>query len=94
MANLRLDGTGLRGAFEESCCQLFRRAPEVPVNSRYRRVRGDGGDGGVKAFWTFPAGEAWGLQAKFFDTLGSNQKAQLTESVRQAAKPKATTMME
>ncbi|MBB5048552.1 hypothetical protein HNR60_003319 [Rhodopseudomonas rhenobacensis] len=30
-------------------------------------------------------GEVWGLQAKFFDTLGAKQKTQLTESVRQAA---------
>src|SRR5689334_17482088 len=85
IANLRLDVTGLRGAFEEFCCQLFRRAPEVPANSRYRRVRGDGGDGGVEALWMLPAAEVWGLQAKFFDTLGSKQKTQLTESVRQAA---------
>lgn len=85
MANLRLDATGVRGAFEEFCCQLFRRAPEVSAaNSRYRRVRGDGGDGGVEAIWTLPAHEVWGLQAKFFSTLGAKQKEQLTESVRQA----------
>ncbi len=83
--NLRLDTTGLRGAFEEFCCQLFRRAPEIPNNSQYRRVRGDGGDGGVEALWTLPAAEVWGLQAKFFDTLGASQKTNLTESVRQAA---------
>ena len=85
IANLRLDATGVRGAFEAFCCQLFRRAPEVVPNSRYRRVRGDGGDGGVEAFWTVPSGNVWGLQAKFFDALGTKQKAQLTESVRQAA---------
>jgi hypothetical protein len=84
MADLRLDATGSRGAFEEFCCQMFRRAPEAPANGRYRRVRGDGGDGGVEALWIFPAGEAWGLQAKFFNTMGSNQKAQLAESVQQA----------
>jgi hypothetical protein len=84
MADLRLDATGLRGAFEEFCCQLFRRAPEVPANGLYRRIRGDGGDGGVEAVWSFSTGEAWGLQAKFFDTLGAKQKAQLAESVRQA----------
>ena len=85
LADLRLDATGVRGAFEEFCCQLFRRVPEVAANSRYRRVRGDGGDGGVEAFWTSPADKVWGLQAKFFDALGAKQKAQLTESVRQAA---------
>lgn len=55
------------------------------ANSRYRRVRGDGGDGGVEAIWTLPANEVWGLQAKFFGTLGAKQKEQLTESVHQAA---------
>jgi hypothetical protein len=85
IANLRLDATGLRGAFEEFCCQVFRRAPEIPGNSRYRRVRGDGGDGGVEALWTLPTSEVWGIQAKFFHTLGATQKTQLTESVRQAA---------
>src|SRR5271154_5853583 len=83
--NLRLDATGERGAFEGVCCQLFRRGPEIPANSHYRRIRGDGGDGGVEAIWTLSAGEVWGLQAKFFDTLGSKEKTQLTESVRQAA---------
>lgn len=84
MRDLRLDATGVRGAFEEFCCQLFRRAPEVNPNSRYRRIRGDGGDGGVEACWTTLAGDVWGLQAKFFDALGAKQKTQLTESVRQA----------
>ncbi|MGX4801483.1 hypothetical protein [Bradyrhizobium guangdongense] len=85
IANLRLDATGVRGAFEEFCCQLFRRAPEASVNSRYRRVRGDGGDGGVEAIWTLQTNEVWGLQTKFFDALGAKQKSQLAESVQQAA---------
>lgn len=32
-----------------------------------------------------PTATVWGIQAKFFDTLGANQKTNLTESVRQAA---------
>jgi hypothetical protein len=84
LANLRLDATGVRGAFEEFCCQLFRRMPDVPAGARYRRVRGDGGDGGVEATWTFAGGEVWGLQAKYFDRLGSSQKTQLAESIEQA----------
>jgi hypothetical protein len=85
LAKLRIDLEGIRGSFEEFCCQLFRRAPEVPSKSRFRRVFGAGGDGGVEASWTFPDEKVWGLQAKFFDKLGASQKAQLTESVRQAA---------
>jgi hypothetical protein len=83
--DLRAAEHGIRDSFEEFCCQLFRRAPEVPANSRYRRVRGEGGDAGVEALWMYPDDEVWGLQAKFFDTLGVKQKAQLKESVRQAA---------
>ena len=71
MDDLRLDVTGERAAFEEFCCQLFRRASELAAGSQYRRIRGDGGDGGVEAIWILPTGEVWGLQAKFFDTLGS-----------------------
>src|SRR5215831_9950850 len=85
LRDLRSSEYGIRDSFEEFCCQILRRAPEVPANSRYRRVRGVGGDGGVEAFWTFPNGEVWGLQAKFFDTLGAKQKAQLAKSLGQAA---------
>jgi hypothetical protein len=83
--DLRTAEHGIRDSFEEFCCQLFHRAPEIPANSRYRRVRGEGGDGGVEALWILPNDEVWGLQAKFFATLGVKQQLQLTESVRQAA---------
>jgi hypothetical protein len=82
---LRADAEGTRGSFEEFCCQLFRRAPDVPENSRRRRIHGAGGDGGVEATWTYPNQKVWGLQAKFFARLGSSEKAQLTESIKQAA---------
>ena len=85
LANLRVDTGGIRGSFEEFCCQLFRRAPEVPAKSRFRRIRGAGGDGGVEATWTFPDEKDWGVQAKFVEKLAANEKAQLSESVRQAA---------
>jgi hypothetical protein len=84
-ARLRSEAEGARGSFEELCCQLLRRAPDVPEQSRYRRIRGSGGDGGVEATWIYPDQKVWGLQAKFFDRLLSSEKAQLTESVRQAA---------
>jgi hypothetical protein len=83
--DLRTAEHGIRDSFEEFCCQLFRRAPEVHAHSRYRRVRGEGGDGGVEALWIAPNNGVWGLQAKFFTTLGAQQKAQLTKSVRQAS---------
>jgi hypothetical protein len=82
---LRSDAEGIRGSFEEFCCQLFRRAPEVPAKSRFRRIRGAGGDAGVEATWTVPDGKNWGLQAKFFDKLAASEKAQVTKSIMQAA---------
>jgi|HubBroStandDraft_6_1064221.scaffolds.fasta_scaffold200974_1 hypothetical protein len=85
ISNLRIDAEGIQASFEEFCCQLFRRAPEVPARSRPRRIRGAGGDGGVEATWTFQNEKVWGLQAKFFSKLGASEKGQLTESVRQAA---------
>jgi hypothetical protein len=85
LAKLRIDTEGIRGSFEELCCQLFRRAPEVSPKSRFRRIRGAGGDGGIEASWTSPDEKVWGVQAKFFDKLGASEKAQLAESVRQAA---------
>jgi hypothetical protein len=85
ISNLRIDAEGIQASFEELCCQLFRRAPEVPAKSRPRRIRGAGGDGGVEATWTFQNENVWGLQAKFFSKLGASEKGQLTESVRQAA---------
>lgn len=84
-AKLRADAEGIRASFEEFCCQLFHRAPDVPEKSCYRRIHGAGGDGGVEATWTYPNQKVWGLQAKFFARLGSSEKAQLTELVRQAA---------
>lgn len=75
---------GIKDSFEEFCCQLFRRAPEVPSASIYRRVHGAGGDGGVEAYWTLTDGTIWGVQAKFFLSLGSSERRQATESIMQA----------
>lgn len=85
ITNLRLDAEGIAASFEEFCCQLFHRAPEEPAKSGWRRIRGAGGDGGVEATWTLPNQNVWGLQAKFFNKLDASEKAQLTESVKQAA---------
>lgn len=83
--HLNTDVGGIRDAFEEFCCQLFRRAPEVPEKSTFYRFQGSGGDGGVEAIWTYPNEEIWGIQAKFFSKIKASEKAQITESIRQAA---------
>lgn len=75
---------GQREAFEELCCQIFRRSPEVPDGAIYRRFRGAGGDGGVEAIWRYSNGSVWGLQSKFFRSLGNGEKEQMRRSVQQA----------
>jgi hypothetical protein len=77
---------GQREAFEELCCQIFRRAPEVPSGAAvYRRFRGAGGDGGVEAIWRYSDGRVWGLQSKFFRSLGNSEKEQMRRSLQQAS---------
>jgi hypothetical protein len=52
-------------AFEELCCQLAA-AESVPAGSRWVRVRGSGGDGGVECYWVLPNGEEYAWQSKYF----------------------------
>lgn len=79
--NIRPQGTGQDEGFEEFCCQLARHAIQVPQGSRFIRLRGAGGDGGVECFWQLPSGEEWGWQAKYFFEL---DKRQLDNSVTTA----------
>jgi hypothetical protein len=68
-------------AFEEFCCQVARRAGDVPPGSKFTRYYGAGGDGGVECVWTLPNGEEWGWQAKYLFKLN---KPQLDKSVETA----------
>jgi hypothetical protein len=81
---IRPNATGTSGSFEELACQIFRRAPESPKGGIFHRIEGSGGDGGVEAIWKAPNGEIWGVQAKFFTSLGNSQKTQMKESLDQA----------
>ena len=81
---IRTKQNGLETAFEELVCQIFRRAPEAPVDGRFRRIEGSGGDGGVEAIWIAPNGIVWGIQAKNFNKLGDSQKKQMRKSLDQA----------
>jgi hypothetical protein len=85
-SRIRSFGTGQSDAFEELCCQIFRRLylSSLPSGSQFSRFRGSGGDGGVEAIWTLPNGEKWGLQAKYFYELESTQLRQMRESLVQA----------
>ena len=82
--NIRPFADGQRSAFEELCCQIARRAPEVLPQSTFYRFRGAGGDGGVEAIWESPSGSKWGFQAKFFMSLGFTQKREMEASLLKA----------
>lgn len=84
LKQLRPAINGLTSAFEELCCQLFRRAPDAPPGGRFRRILGAGGDGGVEAIWEVPNGAIWGLQTKLFWKLGASEKAQMKKSLDEA----------
>ena len=69
-----------RHGFEEFCVQLARRH-DAPAGSRFVRIEGAGGDGGVECYWELVGGTKWGYQSKLLDRL---DKKQLTNSVETA----------
>lgn len=77
-------------AFEELCCQLFEAwgygQNAVSRSWTYRKIRGNGGDGGIEAYWHDGEHDTFiGLQAKWFrTTLTSTQYRQLEKSIRTA----------
>lgn len=86
---------GLREAFEELCCQIFHRLPNIsdrnfqlPKGSQFQRFRGAGGDGGVEAIWILPNGDKWAIQSKYFerDKLENSQFNQMEDSLETAVK--------
>ena len=75
-----LDGSQ-RAGFEELCAQLAR--TETPVDAKFDRAGNP--DAGVECYCTFPGGDEWGWQAKYFvGALEGPQWNQLDRSVRTA----------
>ncbi len=69
-------------AFEKLSVQLLAHEP-VPDGSKF--VAKGSPDAGVEALWTFPNGDEWGIQSKFFlNALTENQWAQIQESFHNA----------
>ena len=66
--------------FEELCAQLAR--AEVPPGTRFERKGTP--DAGVECFAVFRDGSEWGWQAKYFNSFGNSQWAQINESVKTA----------
>ena len=71
-------------SFEALSVQLFRSSCAAPVGSTFVSLRGDGGDGGVEAYFRAPSGEVLGVQTKYFFQLRAAELSQIAES-REAA---------
>jgi len=81
--SIRTFNEGRSAAFEEFCCHIARRDPDVPADSVFHRFRGAGGDGGVECIYILPTGEKWGWQAKYIFDF-KRVKQTLTESITTA----------
>jgi hypothetical protein len=71
-------------SFEALAVQLFRYSCDVSQGSSFYSLRGDGGDGGVEAYFRTPSGAVLGVQAKYFFQLGSKELGQISKSVTAA----------
>lgn len=71
-------------SFEALAVQLFRKTCRVPTNSTFISLRGDGGDGGVEAYFRSPDGAVFGVQAKYFFQLASAELTQIDSSLKAA----------
>lgn len=71
-------------SFEALTVQLFRRTCVSPPGSSFISLRGDGGDGGVEAYYRTPTGDVLGMQAKYFFQLGTGELEQISGSLEAA----------
>ncbi|UVS88504.1 ATP-binding protein [Burkholderia glumae] len=71
-------------SFEALAVQLFRSTCKAPTDSTFVSLRGDGGDGGVEAYFRTPSGAVLGIQAKYFFQLGPVELDQIEGSLRAA----------
>lgn len=73
-------------SFEALAVQLFRGSFRPPAGSTFVSLRGDGGDGGVEAYYRQPDGRVAGVQAKYFFQLGNVELRQIDDSLATARK--------
>lgn len=71
-------------SFEALAVQLFRSTCKAPADSTFVSLRGDGGDGGVEAYFRTPSGAVLGIQAKYFFQLGPAELGQMDGSLQTA----------
>lgn len=79
--NIRSAPKSKNDSFEALAVQLFRFSCDAPEGSSFYSLRGDGGDGGVEAYFRTPNGAVLGIQAKYFFQLGPKELGQITKSV-------------
>lgn len=82
--NIRSAPKSKNDSFEALAVQLFRFSCDAPEGSSFYSLRGDGGDGGVEAYFRAPNGAVLGIQAKYFFQLGSKELGQIEKSVTAA----------
>lgn len=56
-------------SFEALAVQLFRKICRASADSTFISLRGDGGDGGVEAYFRSPDGAVFGVQENTFSSL-------------------------
>lgn len=83
-ARIRSAPKSRNDSFETLAIQLFRSTCRTPAGSTFVSLRGDGGDGGVEAYFRTPTGAVLGVQAKYFFQLGSSELNQIDDSLRTA----------
>jgi hypothetical protein len=81
---IRSTPKGCNDSFEALAVQLFANTCKVPAGTTFISLRGDGGDGGVEAYFRTPCGTVLGVQAKYFFQLGSAELGQIDCSLRTA----------
>ena len=79
--NIRSFNNSQNNAFEELVCQLARDEPIAKKKEFYRVAAPDGG---VEAYCVLNNGDEYGWQAKYFQSMGTSQWAQLKDSFETA----------
>ncbi len=85
-ARVRSTPKSRHDSFEALAVQLFRTSFVSPAGAMFVSLRGDGGDGGVEAYYRIPGGAVAGVQAKYFFQLGDAELRQLDDSLATALK--------
>ncbi|CAI8976052.1 ATP-binding protein [Pseudomonas sp. IT-P12] len=80
-SQIRTFNNSQNSAFEELVCQLAREE-EIPGRVSFYRVAAP--DAGVEAYCVLDNGDEYGWQAKYFDSIGASQWAQIKKSFETA----------